>query len=260
MNTPSVCENNQAVINASLVKNIRKNKKHFTSFFPTPPELVSHIIKAANLEPDMKVLEPSAGMGDIAAAAREYTKYVDVVEIEPQLAEYLKTLGFNPVQDDFLKINRPDKYDRILMNPPFAQGFDSMHVQHAYTMLKPGGRLVAIVYGRAGEFRNQNHKRFREFLKFANATVLPCPTESFKNGFNPTKVDTKFIVIDKPVYQSALINNTDQATLKQAQQQALDLYRTIQNVESPLLRECLRGLEASTAKKVRYLASIQKAL
>ena len=132
--------------------------------------------------------------------------------------------------------------------------------QHAYTMLKPGGRMVAIVYGRAGEFKNQNHKRLREFLKFTNATVLPCPSESFKNGFNPTKVDTKFIVVDKPVCQGSLINNADQATLEQAQQQALKLYQTIQNVENPVLRECLRGLEASTAKKVRYLASIQKAI
>ncbi len=263
MNTYATVEALNASNNDALVNKIHQNKKQFTSFFPTPPQLVNHIINAASIEPEMRVLEPSAGMGDIAAAAREYTKHVDVVEIEPQLVEYLKTRGFNPLQSDFLKVDRPEQYDRVLMNPPFAKGLDIMHTMHAYTMLKPGGRLVAIVYGQAGEFRNQNHKRFREFLKGTNATVLPCPSESFKNGFNPTKVDTKFIVVDKPICQGSLINNADQATLEQAQKQALELYQTIQSVESPVLRECLRELEASTNKKMRYLrylASIHKNL
>jgi hypothetical protein len=30
------------------------------------------------------------------------------------------------------------------MNPPFADGQDIVHIKHALTMLKPGGRLVAI--------------------------------------------------------------------------------------------------------------------
>ena len=34
--------------------------------------------------------------------------------------------------------------DAVLMNPPFAQGADSEHITHALTMLKPGGRLVAL--------------------------------------------------------------------------------------------------------------------
>jgi 16S rRNA G1207 methylase RsmC len=35
-------------------------------------------------------------------------------------------------------------YDRILMNPPFANGADIKHILHAIELLKPGGRLVAI--------------------------------------------------------------------------------------------------------------------
>jgi len=30
------------------------------------------------------------------------------------------------------------------MNPPFENGADIKHIQHAMKMLKPGGRLVAI--------------------------------------------------------------------------------------------------------------------
>ena len=35
-------------------------------------------------------------------------------------------------------------FDAVLMNPPFAQGADIEHITHALTMLKPGGRLVAL--------------------------------------------------------------------------------------------------------------------
>ena len=35
-------------------------------------------------------------------------------------------------------------YDRIIMNPPFSDGRDIQHVQHAYNLLRPGGRIGAI--------------------------------------------------------------------------------------------------------------------
>ena len=46
---------------------------------------------------------------------------------------------------DFLEQNgNLGQFDRIVMNPPFENGADIKHIQHALKMLKPGGRLVAI--------------------------------------------------------------------------------------------------------------------
>ena len=46
---------------------------------------------------------------------------------------------------DFLEQNgNLGQFDRIVMNPPFENGADIKHIQHAMKMLKPGGRLVAI--------------------------------------------------------------------------------------------------------------------
>lgn len=182
----------------TLTDEINRCKKQFTGFFPTPENLIFNLIRCANIKPDMHVLEPEGGMAGIAKAAAKITQFVDIVEIEPQLIEYQKLLGFEPVRADFLTIERPDTYDRIVMNPPFNLGMDMEHIQHAYTMLKAGGRLVSIAYGQAGEFRNQKHKQFREFLEHTKAVVLPSPNESFKDGFNPSKVATKIIVIDRP--------------------------------------------------------------
>lgn len=46
---------------------------------------------------------------------------------------------------DFLQCNGDlGTFDRIVMNPPFGNADDIKHIEHARTMLKPGGRLVAI--------------------------------------------------------------------------------------------------------------------
>ncbi len=46
---------------------------------------------------------------------------------------------------DFLQLNGDmGAFDRVVMNPPFENGADIKHIQHALGMLKPGGRLVAI--------------------------------------------------------------------------------------------------------------------
>ena len=48
-------------------------------------------------------------------------------------------------QADFLECNDDlGTFDRIVMNPPFANADDIKHIMHALKMLKPGGRLVAI--------------------------------------------------------------------------------------------------------------------
>lgn len=45
---------------------------------------------------------------------------------------------------DFLACNDLGTFDRILMNPPFANAMDIWHFRHAAEMLRPGGGLVAL--------------------------------------------------------------------------------------------------------------------
>jgi type I restriction-modification system DNA methylase subunit len=69
------------------------------------------------------------------------------VEINAGLAARLDATGRAVVCGDFLSWDGRDfgAFDRVVMNPPFDNGADIRHVQHAFTMLAPGGRLVAIV-------------------------------------------------------------------------------------------------------------------
>ena len=129
--------------------------------FPTPPELAAEMVAQARIQAGDKVLEPSAGTGNILRAIVNHealrengpAPHVVAVEINQALADALpKHLASDVVCEDFLKITSehpvcPDTeggFDRVIMNPPFGQAQDIAHVRHALTLLAPGGRLVAI--------------------------------------------------------------------------------------------------------------------
>ncbi|WP_029151492.1 DUF4942 domain-containing protein [Methylovulum miyakonense] len=125
------------------------DKSH--QFYPTPKWLAERLVDMAELEPDMKCLEPEAGLGAIAdvIAERIPNDKVDCVEISELRCEVLKAKGYMTLCKDFLTM----KYDhrlfkpwpRIIMNPPFSEGRALAHVKHASTWLTEDGILVAIM-------------------------------------------------------------------------------------------------------------------
>lgn len=119
--------------------------------FPTPPDLARRMVEVAQVRPGMRILEPSAGTGNLMRAVYEKVKSEEIcliaVERQHSLADNLAaTFPDASVKgNDFLECNGDfGKFDRILMNPPFENGADIKHIKHALTFLKPGGRLVAI--------------------------------------------------------------------------------------------------------------------
>jgi protein-L-isoaspartate O-methyltransferase len=115
--------------------------------FPTPPALAERMAEEADILPGHSVLEPSAGTGAILAALPNVRPFgsVTAVEINAALAASLEQVADETICGDFLEQNgNLGTFDRILMNPPFKNGADIKHIQHAMKMLKPGGRLIAI--------------------------------------------------------------------------------------------------------------------
>lgn len=166
-------------------------------FFPTPKAIVDDMIERADIEPGMKVLEPSAGKGNIADALRQAGAEVDAVEPVGDLRTILEAKGHKLVGRDFLEVT--DSYDRIVMNPPFENGQDMAHVRHAYDLLKPGGKVVAITS--EGPFFRQDKAatEFRAWLESVGGTSEKLPEGSFKSSDVPTGVNTRLVEIEKPV-------------------------------------------------------------
>lgn len=120
--------------------------------FPTPPAIAADMVEAAQIESGHRILEPSAGTGNLLRALADGIEddnlaSVVAVELNLRLAESLRA-GF-PNTDvrsgDFLQQNGElGTFDRIVMNPPFENGADIKHILHARHMLNPGGKLVAL--------------------------------------------------------------------------------------------------------------------
>lgn len=124
--------------------------------YPTPPAVAARMVELLDLKPDHIVLEPSAGTGALLEACinkldgRFEPAYFTAIEINSKLAlilgeKYERLFVFN---EDFLSVepNQIDDalFDRIIMNPPFNNGADIKHIEHALKFLKSGGTLVAI--------------------------------------------------------------------------------------------------------------------
>jgi predicted RNA methylase len=173
-------------------------------FFPTPKPVIAEMLSRADIQPGMKVLEPSAGKGDIADAVKATGADVDTVESQHSLADILRAKGYEPSQGDFLSKQIGDlpldKYDRIVMNPPFEKGQDAAHVEHAYKFLKPGGRLVAIMSEGTFFRETQIERGFRDWLESVGGTSEKLPEGSFtgKDAFRQTGTATRIVEIHKP--------------------------------------------------------------
>lgn len=128
--------------------------------FPTPPHVARKLTEYAGILAGRRVLEPSAGTGRILEAIWNNASGADcvrVVAVEQNyaLVEGLRNdrrlrLGANEYNfqihhADFLECGEGlGVFDAVLMNPPFENGSDIKHIEHAKKLLKPGGRLVAI--------------------------------------------------------------------------------------------------------------------
>ena len=122
--------------------------------FPTPPAIAAQMVELAEIEPGHRVLEPSAGTGNLLAEMQDdndqhpdHAAQIVAVEYNRTLAEGLirRFPDINVFCMDFLACNgNLEHFDRIVMNPPFSHGADIQHILHARHFLKPGGKIVAL--------------------------------------------------------------------------------------------------------------------
>ena len=163
--------------------------------FPTPADLCARMVEMAEIEPGMTVLEPSAGTGAIVKAIIDAVDTEIVAyDINFKLCQHINTtfpsFRVKALHQDFLTVtNGMGQFPRILMNPPFANGADIKHVQHAMKFLEPGGRLVAIM---------ANGPRQAAFLKECEGAEWEAlPEGTFKDS--GTGVNTQIVTITAPV-------------------------------------------------------------
>lgn len=167
-------------------------------FFWTPEELIERMVWEADLNVDrgLRILEPSAGKGDIADYVRErWPKHtIYCCETQWSLRKILELKGYSLMAHDFLEFDVPVRYDRILMNPPFEQLQYIDHICHAYELLESGGILVAIA-ARNWQFRSD--QKCQDFRRFVEEHGWSVDVERGMFKMAGTDVATTMIVLGK---------------------------------------------------------------
>lgn len=115
-------------------------------YFPTPEPVISRMLELAGDLSGQRILEPSAGNGNIVDALPDDVGEVVPVEYNNTLATILIDKGYSQIrQRDFLEVaDELGRFDAVLMNPPFERGQDFRHIEKAASLLNPGGVLVGI--------------------------------------------------------------------------------------------------------------------
>lgn len=169
-------------------------------FFPTPKPVIDRLIKAADIQPGQRVLEPSAGKGDIVEAIGKDAE-VEAFEFSSTLNDLLAAKDIKVTGRDFLRDTPAKPPDRIVMNPPFEKGQDIDHVRRAFDVVAPGGRVVSVMS--EGPFFRSDKKsaEFRDWLEAVGGTSEKLDAGSFtgKDAFRQTGTSTRMVVIDKPL-------------------------------------------------------------
>lgn len=219
--------------------NQKKTSKNKSSegkdYFATPEPIGLKMVEWSRLKDGESALEPSAGHGAIARWFPATTKNV-AIEPSSQLAD-LTRMSFNGKVRDipFENLDTINKFDAVIMNPPFGQGGKTAieHVAKAFKHLRDGGRIVAIIpNGPACQ------KHFDKWYASEEATSAILIKEIILPGiaFNKagTSISTKVVIIDKQTtkegQQATKINVSTSLDLSHIKN-INELFDTIENLE-----------------------------
>jgi len=168
-------------------------------FFPTPEPLAAQLVAMAGVKHGHRVLEPSAGAGNIVLAIQDAGGIVTAVERDAGHRVHLAKSVLKgqdtlvPDCDDFMLFtlhgtgtpSRPSfKFEAVVMNPPFGKvglGDHLDHVRHAHSMLGPGGVLVSVLPTGVTFREDRRHREFREWV-LERGTIEMLPEDSFRES------------------------------------------------------------------------------
>lgn len=133
----------------------------------------------------LKVLEPSAGSGNLVDCLMKINKTmsVDCVELNKELRQELQNKGYNVIGSDFLAMEPNPIYDLVIAAPTYKNNVDILHIQHMYEFLKPNGKLISLSYPAwiTGEASFQIE--FRKWLRTKKYSMRMLEDNSFVENY-----------------------------------------------------------------------------
>ncbi len=209
------------------------------NFYTTPEYLIRKMLSKVKGVPK-KVLEPSAGKGDIidAMTSDYYSRYhldcISAIELDEELQATLRGKGIKLIDTDFLTYSGPDKFDLIIANPPFDNG--EKHLLKAIEIMYRG-EIVFLL--NAETLRNPYTNTRKDLIK--KLTDLNADIEYIQNAFKdaerPTGVEIALIYIN-------IERNIED-----------DLFKEVNDAAEELRPRIEKNYEVSTGKTIKELVA-----
>lgn len=234
--------------------------------YPTPENVARKMTGLVDFDKVESILEPSAGNGDLAAAAiaaydvHHYRGFcekerdpflsdvVDLVEIDDKCRAFLKSKKATVITDDFLKLQTFKRYDLIIMNPPFSDGVK--HILKAIEMQRYGGQIVCLLNSETIDNPyTLERKVLIDKIKQYDGKVYDFG-QCFMHSERPTDVNICCVYIDIPRgAQSDILDGLEKAAeaekqeFDERQQLSSELDEYMRAVVGQYRRECEAGLK-----------------
>jgi hypothetical protein len=175
-------------------KDARSKAREGIDYFATPEPVGLKMMQWADPHRGEDVLEPSAGHGAIARWAPEGTRLTMIEPSDELGSRALLVAGGKLERGRFEDHHIVNKYDAIVMNPPFGQGGATAiaHLAQAAHHLRDGGRIVILLpEGPAADKRFEKWMYEEETRKVKPLLVDPKLGPIFKGDKVFTEDDTK---------------------------------------------------------------------
>jgi 16S rRNA G966 N2-methylase RsmD len=186
------------------------NQSTQNQFYPTPDNIARKIRQTVTkpITRKTRILDCSAGDGallepflrtvncEFSHEERKYAaKNLFAIEIDQDLRYVLSGKGFSVIGTDFLLFEEPQKFDVIVMNPPFNDGCS--HVLHAWDFLADGGELVALLNQETIDNPfSKERQLLASIIETYGSTTNLGP--AFSEAKRKTNVDVAMIKLSKP--------------------------------------------------------------
>ena len=115
-------------------------------FYVTPIDVVENLLNNIDLNQyGDKILEPSAGNGNICRVVKSYypNKNITALEIREEELENLTQCSDEVIIGDYLQMDIQNKYDIIIGNPPYSKAIE--FVKKSLELLEENGILILLL-------------------------------------------------------------------------------------------------------------------
>lgn len=120
--------------------NVRSSTSIENQAYSTPAPIAFLASQLADISQENTTYEPTAGNGMLLIGANKHTSIVN--ELNDERANALESMGFEVTQNDAATWNPDERYDKVIMNPPFgAIGTPTTYAGYKITAID---HLIAI--------------------------------------------------------------------------------------------------------------------